>query len=148
MIINLIDDPRKPALHPNQALVAEYLERRLDKLHAEQVTVVHMPQKLEEVERATKEILQLLSAEHGEDIILNEEFMTTDRMYAGFQSIYKYGCWTCPALGQFPCPLEACPTCLEAKATYGGGKKWEVFLNSLPPPRPFQTMFISIPAFN
>ena len=46
-IINLIDDPRKPALRPDQALVAEYLERALDKLHAEQVTVVHMPQKLE-----------------------------------------------------------------------------------------------------
>ena len=64
-IINLIDDPRKPAFRPDQALVAEYLERGLDKLHAEQVTVVHMPQKLEEVdktghhtERATKEIIQ------------------------------------------------------------------------------------------
>ena len=91
--------------------MAEYLERGLDKLHAEQVTVVHMPQKLEEVdktghptEHATKEILQLLSAEQGEDIILNEEFMTTDRMDAGVQSIYKYGCRTCPALGQFPRP--------------------------------------------
>ena len=97
-----------------------------------------MRQKLEEVdktghptERATKEILQLISAEYGEDIILNEDFMTTDRMYAGVQSIYKYGCQTCPALGQFPRPLEACPTCLDAKATYDGGKKSE---NSLPPP--------------
>ena len=140
-IINLKDDPRKPALRPDQALVAEYLVRGLDKLHGEQVTVVHMPQKLEEVdktghptERATKEIIQLLSAEHGDNIILNEEFVTTDRMYAGVQSIYKYGCRTCPALGQFPRPLEACPTCLQAKATYGGGEKWEVFLNSLPPP--------------
>ena len=50
-IINLIDDPTKPALRPDQALVAEYLERGLDKLHAEQVTVVHRPQKLEEVDK-------------------------------------------------------------------------------------------------
>ena len=110
--------------------MAEYLERGLDTLHAGQVTVVHMRQNPEKVgktghptEHATKEILQVLSAEYGEDIILNEDFMTTERMYAGEQSIYKYGCRTCPALGQFPRPLEACPTCLEAKATYDGGKK-------------------------
>ena len=107
-----------------------------------------MRQKLEEVdktghstERATKEILQLISAEYGEDIILNEDFMTTDRMYAGVQSIYKYGCQTCTALGQFPRPLEACPTCLDAKATYDGGKKSE---NSPPPPRLFQMKLILI----
>ena len=91
--------------------MAEYLERGLDKLHVGQVSVVHMRQKLEEVdktghptERATKDILDMISAEYGEDIILNEDFMTTDRMYAGVQSIYKYApCKLAPlALRQKP----------------------------------------------
>ena len=105
-IINLTDDSRKPTLRHDQALMAEYLERGLDTLHAGQITVVHMRQNPEEINKtghrtkhATKEILNVLSAEYGDGIILNEDFMTTERMYAGVQSIYRYGCRTCPALG-------------------------------------------------
>ena len=76
-IINLTDDPRKPTLHPAQALMAEYLERGLATLHAGQVTVDKTGHP---TEHATKEILNVLSAEYGDEIILNEDFMTTERM--------------------------------------------------------------------
>ena len=62
--------------------MAEYLERGLDTLYAGQV--VHMRQNLEEVdkmghptEHATRKILQVLSAEYGEDIILKEDMPRT-----------------------------------------------------------------------
>ena len=42
--------------------------------------------------------------------------------------------------------LGSLPTCLEAKATYDGGKKGEVFLNSLPPPPPISTVITYEPA--
>ena len=96
--------------------MAQYLEQGLEILHADRATVVNMRQNADEIEKAghptdhaIKEIMQMLSAEYGDDIVLNEDFITTDRMYAGVQSIYKYWCRTCTALGQFPRPLEVCP---------------------------------------
>ena len=83
-IVTLTDDPRQPTLRPDQALMAQYLERELDTLRAD--TVMHMRQNTDEIdktghptEHATKEIMQTLSAEYGDDIVRNEYFITTDR---------------------------------------------------------------------
>ena len=46
-----------------------------------------------------------------EELIWNEKYITTEKMYAGVQTIYKYGCKGCFEFGQYPETNDFCPTC-------------------------------------
>ena len=46
-----------------------------------------------------------------DEIIWNEKYITTEKIYAGVQTIYKYGCKGCFVFGQYPDTNGFCTTC-------------------------------------
>ena len=87
------------ALDPVQELQAEFLTRALGALQSGTVTVapLHLPEM--EVDRSghpteagTASILRQIDDQCRDQIILNPEFVTSSRLYAGVESIYIYGC--------------------------------------------------------
>ena len=81
----------------------------------------------------TKKILLELDHYYESRMLLNAEYFTNQRMYAGIQSVFRYGCRTCDVEGKFVRPLSICAACVKKMGKYKGEEKWEDFVRSLPP---------------
>ena len=140
-VVYLKDDPQVPSLPPDQALREQYLERSLEAMATDQIschpiltTSVDMDRTRHPTLLGTKSLVDQLNLLHDSDLIVNEAFVTTERMYGGVQGVYTYGCKTCETMGRFPRPLGICPSCVGALDEYDGQGRWETFKASLPPP--------------
>ena len=87
-------------------------------------------------EAGTASILRQIGDQCRDQIILNPEFVTSSRLYAGVESIYIYGCRTCEQLGEFLTSLDVCPGCVAKVLDFDGADKWAAFLATVPPDPP------------
>ena len=111
------DDTFQPALPLDMALRAKYLEQGLLGLKTEIVKVIAIPDS--EIDKdatghsadgGTGKILFELDHYYDDSMLLNADYLTNERMYAGVESVFRYGCRMCErADGQFPRPLEIYP---------------------------------------
>ena len=134
------DNPFEPSLPLEQTLRSKYLERGLEALKSDKVQVVPIPESEigkdatgHPTEGDTRKILLELDHHYAESMLLNADYLTSDRMYAGIQSVFRYGCRTCDRKGQFPRPLGLCQTCIEQIGPYHGAEKWATFVQSQSP---------------
>ena len=134
------DDKFEPALPPDKLCRSLYLAQELKGLQSEGIQVVGIPatqiandQTGHPDDSGTKKILLELDHYYESSMLLNAEYFTNQRMYAGTQSVFRYGCRTCDVEGKFARPLLICAACVEKMGKYKGEEKWEDFVRSLPP---------------
>ena len=134
------DDKFEPALPPDKLCRSLYLAQELKGLQSEGIQVVGIPatqiakdQTGHPDASGTKKILLELDHHYESSMLLNAEYFTNQRMYAGIQSVFRYGCRTCEVEGKFVRPLSICAACVEKMGKYKGQEKWEDFVRSLPP---------------
>ena len=135
-IFYLRDSPTIPFLPLDQIPREKYLAQELGRVASDQIRVV--PVDADEIEKdvtSTNILLAAIDKSYEADLILNEKFTTTERLYAGVQSVYLYGCLNCEA-GLCPTPLGISPNCVTLLGTYIGAEKWAEFVRFLPPDPP------------
>ena len=138
------DDTQKPALPPHELLREKYLLQELHVLEASpQLSTIPAWRPTIDTdatghptEEGTLTILRDLDVHYNSDLYRDENYLTTDRLYAGVQLVFRYGCRTCDRLGRFDSPLGICDGCVQLMDGYNGAEKWESFLRSLPPVPP------------
>ena len=70
------------------------------------------------------------------ELMLNPAYLVSERLYAGVQTVYRYGCRTCHQLGQFGNKLGICLECIVGMDDFALQDKWNDFVTSLPSPPP------------
>ena len=143
-IFAIQDDPRKPALPPRELLREKYLLKELHELEASpQISTIPVWRHAIDTdatghptEEGTRTILRDIEVHYNSDLYRDDKYLTTDRVYAGVQSVFRYGCRTCDRLGRFDGLMGICDGCVQLMDGYNGIEKWESFLRSLPPEPP------------
>ena len=137
-----VDDPRAPTLSPDLARREQYLEREIGGLASDRVTVTKLPTTLGEDatghlnDQGTVEVLDIMDRKFDTELMLNPAYLVSERLYAGVQTAYRYGCRTCHQLGQFGNKLGICLECILRMDDYALQEKWDKFIASLPSPPP------------
>ena len=134
------DDKFEPALPPDKLCRSLYLAQELKGLQSDGIQVVGIAatqiakdQTGHPDASGTKKILLELDHYYESSMLLNAEYFTNQRMYAGIQSVFRYGCRTCDVEGKFVRALSICAACVEKMGKYKGQEKWEDF-RPLPSP--------------
>ena len=137
-----VDDPKAPTLSPDQARRAQYLEREIGGLASDRVTVTKLPTTLGEDatghlnDQGTVEVLDIMDRKFATELMLNPAYLVSERLYAGVQTAYRYGCRTCHQLGQFGNKLGICLYCIVGMDDCALQDKWNDIVASLPSPPP------------
>ena len=119
--------PPGPNEDPWTAHRAKYLSDALETIRGENKSTHVLPPEVSRDDgghptvEGTKTLLQYVKDEVKPDLIFREELMVTERLYAGVQSVYCYGCRTCGKVGQFPGKVGICPTCQDGVGQCDGG---------------------------
>ena len=86
--------------------------------------------------QGTVEVLDTMDQKFTTELMLNPAYPVSERLYAGVQTAYRYGCRTCHQLGQFGNKLGICIDCIVGMDDCALKDKWEDFVLSLPRPPP------------
>ena len=111
-------------------------------LESERITITKIPAKIEEDvtnhpnDQGTVNILKAVDKVLNTELFLNPAYIVSERLYAGVQTAYRYGCQTCHQLGQFGSKLGICNDCIAMMDDHPMREKWEDFLQTIPPPTP------------
>ena len=88
----------------------------------------------------TSSILQTLEEYHP-GLILDDKFLTTDRLYLGEQPLFQYGCTTCHEAGYFRNDYACCEQCLRKIIEHDASKKLKLIEEILSDPHSGEDIF-------
>ena len=88
----------------------------------------------------TASILQTLEEFHP-GLILDEKFLTTDRLYLGVQPLFQYGCTTCHEARYFRNDNACCEQCLRKIREHDASKEPKLIEEILSDPLPGEDIF-------
>ena len=140
--VHLASDLEDDTLNPDMKFKETYLSQELDRAQDERTQVITIHKGLIELDstghptrEGTASILQEL-AEFYPGLILNESFVTTERLYLGVQPLFRYGCVTCHNEGYFGNKLSCCEACLRKMESHDASEKLERVQQLLEEPLP------------
>ena len=111
-------------------------------MESERIKIIKIPEGIEEDvtnhpnDQGTVDILKEVDKVLNTKLFLNPAYIVSERLYAGVQTAYRYGCRTCHQLGQFGAKLGICKDCIAMMDDHPMREKWEDFLQTIPPPPP------------
>ena len=119
-----------------------YLSQELNRVQDERTQVITIHKALIDLDstghstrEGTASILQGL-AEFYPGLILNESFVTTERLYLWVQPLFRYGCVTCHNEGYFVNKLSGCEACVRKMESHDASEKFERIKQLLAEPLP------------
>ena len=140
--VHLASDLEDDTLNPDMRFKETYLSQELDRAQDERTQVITIHKGLiyldstgHPTREGTASILQGL-AEFFPELILNESFVTTERLYLGVQPLFRYGCVTCHKEGHFVNKLSCCEACLRKMESHDASEKLERIKQLLAEPLP------------
>ena len=140
--VHLASDLEDDTLNPDMRFKETYLSQELDRAQDERTQVITIHKGLIDLDstghptrEGTASILQGL-AEFYLGLILNESFVTTERLYLGVQPLFRYGCVTCHNEGHFVNKLSCCEACLRKMESHDASEKLERIKQLLAEPLP------------
>lgn len=118
VVLNTIPPDEDGDVTPSEFVTRMYFNKRLDKISTSHDNIEHLqvhnyPEKWQyghPTVKCTKKILKVMSTLQ-KDLILNEQFSTTENMYRGVDNLWLSGCTGCQSRGRFASG-GFCTTCL------------------------------------
>ena len=122
-ILRLASNPNDDTADPDRRFKETYLEQELEKAQDDNTTVItiftdfiDMDGTNHPTREGTASILQTLEEYHP-GLILDDNFLTTDRLYLGVQPQFQYGCTTCHEAGYFMNDYACCEQLIKHDAS-------------------------------
>ena len=140
--IRIASNPSDDTVDPDRRFKETYLGQELDNAQDDNTTVITIFKDFIDrdgtdhpTREGTASILQTLEEYHP-GLILDDKFLTTDRLYLGVQPLFQYGCTTCHEAGHFMNDYACCDQCLRKLIQHDASDKLKYIEEILADPLP------------